>query len=107
GTTLDEVQRDVHKRGGDRHAIVVDPARGTLYELYQARKPDSGWEAAQTSIFDLNANRLRPDGWTSTDAAGLPIFPSIVRFDECERGMVEQAMRFTVQRTRRADVQPV
>jgi hypothetical protein len=79
GTNLDEIQRDIHRRGGDRHAIIVDPVRGLLYEFYTARKTDNGWEAAQASIFDLKTNRLRPEGWTSTDAAGLPIFPSIVR----------------------------
>ena len=103
GGTLDAIQRAT---GGDRHGIVVDPYAGRLYEFYQARKVGGGWEAAQASIFDLASNRLRPDGWTSSDAAGLPIFPSIVRFDEVERGMVNHAMRFTVQRTRRAYVRP-
>jgi hypothetical protein len=106
GKTLDEVQRDVHRRGGDRHAIVVDPARGVLYEFYRARKTDAGWEAAQASIFDLKTNRPRPEGWTSTDAAGLPIFPSIVRHDELARGKIDHALRFTVRRSRRAYVHP-
>src|SRR5215471_18132588 len=91
---------------GDRHAIVVDPVNGLLYEFYQARKTDAGWEAAQASIFDLKSNRMRPERWTSADAAGLPVFPAIVRFDECEGGMVRHAMRFTVRRTRRAYVYP-
>ena len=73
--TLDDVQRDVLKQGGDRHAIVVDPVNRMLYEFYQMKKTDRGWQAAQASIFDLKTNKLRPDGWTSTDAAGLPIFP--------------------------------
>jgi hypothetical protein len=103
GASLDDIQR----RGtGDRHAIVVDPAGGLLYEFYQARKTDAGWEAAQASIFDLKSNKLRPDRWTSTDAAGLPIFPATVRYDECERGLVEHALRFTVRRSRRAYVSP-
>ena len=85
---------------------MVDPLRGVLYEFYQAKKTDAGWQAAQASIFDLHRNRLRPDGWTSTDAAGLPIFPAVVRYDELKRGMVEHAMRVTVQRTRRAYVPP-
>ena len=106
GKTLEEVQRDVHRRGGDRHAIVVDPARGTLYEFYTARKTDAGWEAVQASIFDLKTNRLRPEGWTSTDAAGLPIFPSIVRHDELARGRIDHALRVTVRRSRRAYVYP-
>ena len=80
--TLDDVQRDKLGRGGDRHASVVDPVHRKLYEFYQLKKTDNGWQAAQSSIFDLDSNKLRPDGWTSTDAAGLPIFPSIVRYDE-------------------------
>ena len=77
-----------------------------LYEFYQAKKTDAGWQAAQASIFDLKTNKLRPDGWTSTDAAGLPIFPAVVRYDELQRGMVEHAMRVTVVKTRRAYVAP-
>jgi hypothetical protein len=77
-----------------------------LYEFYQARKTDSGWVAAQASIFDLKSNKLRPDGWTSADAAGLPIFPAVVRYDELQRGRVEHAMRVTVRKTRRAYVYP-
>jgi hypothetical protein len=103
---LDDVQRDVRGRDGDRHAIVVDPAAGMLYEFYQARKTANGWEAAQASIFDLKTKRLRPDGWTSTDAAGLPIFPSIVRHDELARGVIRHALRVTVRRSRRAYVHP-
>jgi hypothetical protein len=103
GGTLDLIQR---RGGGDRHGIVVDPVNGLLYEFYQARKTDAGWEAAQASIFDLKSNRMRPEGWTSADAAGLPIFPATVRYDECARGMVGHAMRFTVRRTRRAYVYP-
>ena len=101
---LEEVQ--TAKEGGDRHVIIVDPVNAKLYEMYQGRKTNDGWEAACTAIFDLKSNKLRPDGWTSTDAAGLPIFPAVVRYDEVERGMVEHAMRFTVRRTRRAYVYP-
>ena len=103
GESLAEIQRHGE---GDRHALVVDPINAKLYEFYQARKTDGGWQAAQASVFDLASNRLRPERWTSTDAAGLPIFPSIPRFDECERGLVKHAMRFTVRRTRRAYVYP-
>jgi hypothetical protein len=103
GSTLIDIQR----RGtGDRHGIVVDPVNGLLYEFYQARKTDAGWEASQASIFNLKSNKLRPERWTSADAAGLPIFPAIARYDECERGMVNHALRFTVRRTRRAYVHP-
>jgi hypothetical protein len=106
GLSLDDVQRDTRKLDGDRHALVVDPVNRMLYEFYQARKTERGWVAAQASVFDLKLNKLRPDGWTSTDAAGLPIFPSVVRFDELQRGMVEHAMRVTVRRSRRAYVYP-
>ena len=104
GRKLEEHQRASER--GDRHVLVVDPANRMLYEFYQGRKTDAGWQAACAAIFDLKSNKLRPDGWTSTDAAGLPIFPAVIRFDECERGMVDHAMRFTVQRSRRAYVYP-
>jgi hypothetical protein len=104
--SLDQSQRDALKEGGDRHAIVVDPAHRMLYEFYQAQKTDSGWEASGAAIFDLKSNKLRPDGWTSTDAAGLPIFPAVVRYDELQRGIVEHAMRVTVKKTCRAYVAP-
>jgi hypothetical protein len=77
-----------------------------LYEFWQGRKTGDGWQASCAATFDLKTNALRPAGWTSADAAGLPIFPAVIRFDECERGQVRHAMRFTVQRTRRAHVYP-
>ena len=90
---------DIQRHGaGDRHGIVVDPVNGLLYEFYQARKTDAGWEAAQASTFDLKSNRMRPERWTSADAAGLPIFPATARYDECERGMVTHAFRVTARR---------
>lgn len=104
--TLLDVQRDVINENGDRHAIIVDPARGKLYEFFGMKRTDQGWEAAQASIFDLNSNTLRPAGWTSADAAGLPIFPAVVRYDEIQRGEINHALRFTVPRTRRAYVHP-
>lgn len=104
--TLESVQRDMKNQGGDRHALVLDPTNRMLYEFYQMKKTDTGWTATQASIFDLKSNTLRPDGWTSTDAAGLPIFPAVVRYDELQRGMVEHAMRVTVTRSRRAYVAP-
>ncbi len=103
GATLDFVQRNGK---GDRHALVVDPVNRMLYEFYQMRKTDAGWQAACAATFDLKTNKLRPKGWTSSDAAGLPVFPAVVRYDEVERGMVEHAMRFTVRRTRKAYVYP-
>jgi hypothetical protein len=103
---LDDVQRDRLNEDGDRHGIVVDPTQRLLYEFYQLKKTDSGWQVAQASVFDLKSNRMRPEEWTSTDAAGLPIFPAVVRYDELKRGRVDHAMRVTFRRTRRAYVYP-
>ncbi len=104
--SLDDLQRDKLNRGGDRHGIIVDPVNRMLYEFFATKKTDAGWQAAQASVFDLKTNKLRPDGWTSADAAGLPIFPAVVRYDELKRGAVEHAMRVTVRKTRRAYVAP-
>ena len=104
--SLDAVQRDTLNLGGDRHGIVLDPVNRMLYEFWILQKTTRGWQAAQASTFDLKTNKLRPDGWTSADAAGLPIFPATVRYDELKRGVIEHAMRVTVRRTRRAYVAP-
>jgi len=85
---------------------VVDPVNQMLYEFYQGRKIANGWQCACEATFDLKSNKLRPAGWTSSDAAGLPIFPSIIRFDEVEKGMVDHAMRFTVRKTKKEYVYP-
>jgi len=103
GQSLAQLQRE---GTGDRHIIVVDPVNGKLFEFWQARKTDEGWQASNCAIFDLKTGALRPERWTSADAAGLPIFPAVVRYDECQRGMVEHAMRFTVRKTRRAYILP-
>jgi hypothetical protein len=104
--TLDDVQRGKPTLDADRHGIVVDPVNRKLYEFYRLTKTDKGWAAEQASIFDLASNKLRPDGWTSSDAAGLPIFPSVVRHDELKRGKIEHALRATFKNTRRAYVYP-
>jgi len=104
--TLDDVQRDRLNQGGDRHGIVVDPVNRMLYEFFAVRKTDAGWTAMQASVFDLKSNALRPAGWTSADAAGLPIFPAVVRYDEIKRGLISHALRVTVRRTRREYVAP-
>jgi len=88
---------------GDRHAIIVDRSTCRLYELY-ALYP--GWHAGSGAIWSLRSNRLRPAGWTSADAAGLPILPGLARYDEVARGAIRHALRFTVRRTRRAYVYP-
>jgi hypothetical protein len=105
GLSLDEVQRK-DEGDSDRHALVVDPTNRMLYEFYQMRRTDRGWIASGAAVFDLKSNKLRPDGWTSADAAGLPIFPATVRYDELKRGLVEHAMRVSVSKTRRAYVYP-
>jgi hypothetical protein len=94
---------------GDRHVLVVDVDAWMLYELFDAHPEDSGdrWSAGSGAIFDLSSNDLRPAGWTSADAAGLPIFPGLVRYDEAvEAGEITHALRFTCPRTRRAYVPP-
>ena len=104
--TLDDVQRGKPSLDADRHGIVVDPVNRKLYEFYKLTKSDQGWSAAQASVFDLASNKLRPAGWTSSDAAGLPIFPAVVRYDELKRGKIAHALRVTVRNTRNAYVYP-
>jgi hypothetical protein len=89
---------------GDRHAIIVDSDLCKLYELY-ALYP-SPWSAGSGAIWSLTSNALRPRGWTSADAAGLPILPGLVRYEEVEAGHIDHAIRFTVSRSRRAYVYP-
>ena len=105
GLTLEEVQRK-DEPDLDRHALVIDPTNRMLFEFYQLRKTDQGWIASGEATFDLKSNKIRTDGWTSADAAGLPIFPATVRYDEIKRGIVEHAMRVGVGKTRRSYVYP-
>jgi hypothetical protein len=93
---------------GDRHVIVVDRTRCRLYELFAAYPRAGGvrWSAGSGAIWNLRSNRLRPRGWTSADAAGLPILPGLARYDEVKRGRIDHALRFTAERTRRAFVYP-
>jgi hypothetical protein len=92
---------------GDRHVLVIDRDNWKLYELYRAFPAGAGWSAESGAVYDLNSNALRPAGWTSADAAGLPIFPGLVRYDEVfGRGEITHALRFTASRTRRAYVAP-
>ena len=93
----------------DRHVIVIDRDRWKLYEMFYAHPVSDGvsWNAKSGAVFGLNSNALRPEGWTSADAAGLPIFPGLVRYDEVfEQREIKHALRFTVQRSRRAYVSP-
>ena len=104
--TLSQWQQDVNNTGGDRHSIVVKPGAGFIWETWLTRLAGGAWEASNGAKFDLKSNTLRPAGWTSGDAAGLPMFPALVRFDECERGMVEHAVRLVVKRTRIGPIYP-
>ena len=90
----------------DRHALIVRDGECRLYELFALERSGSGWNAGSGAIFDLDSNALRPDGWTSADAAGLPIFAGLARYDEVQRGRIEHALRFTLSRTQRAYLHP-
>ena len=92
--------------GGDRHAILVDRDACRLYELYDLKRTAAGWHAGSGAVWSLRSNRLRPAGWTSADAAGLPILPGLARYDEVARGRIDHALRFTVSRSRRAYAWP-
>ena len=92
--------------GSDRHALIVERDSCRLYELYALRKTSSGWSAGSGAIWNLRSNKLRPAGWTSADAAGLPMLPGLVRYDEVARGHIDHALRFTVESTRRAYIYP-
>ncbi len=93
---------------GDRHVLILDQDTCVLYELYRAFPINGGasWEADSGAIYDLRDNALRPDTWTSADAAGLPILPGLVRFEEAESGQIRHAFRFTAPQTQRAYVWP-
>jgi len=93
---------------GDRHVLVVDKDRCKLYELYDARPHDGGahWSAGSGAIWNLRSNKLRTAGYTSADAAGLPILPGLARYSEVAVGSIDHALRFTARRTRRAYVAP-
>ncbi|MFN8105825.1 MAG: hypothetical protein U0U69_15330 [Acidimicrobiia bacterium] len=91
---------------GDRHAIGVDVDNCRLYELYRAFPTGGAWHADSGTSWDLRSNALRPENWTSADAAGLPIFPGLVRYDEVASGRITHALRFTVQRSQKAHIWP-
>jgi hypothetical protein len=106
GLTLQQWQQDVNNTGGDRHSIMVAPGAGSIWETWLTKLTGTGWQASNGAKFNLNSNVLRPAGWTSGDAAGLPMFPAIVRYDECQRGMVEHALRIVVAKSRREYIYP-
>jgi len=92
--------------GSDRHILMIDRDACRLYELYAAQRSGSGWHAGSGAIWSLRSNKLRPKTWTSADAAGLPIFPGLARYDEATGGGIHHALRFTVPRTRTAFIFP-
>lgn len=91
---------------GDRHVLIVDTSACTLYELYHAKYVNDHWTAGSGAVFDLTSNALRPDTWTSADAAGLPILPGLVRYEEVASGAINHMIRFTVPKTSRAYLWP-
>lgn len=92
--------------GSDQHVLVAQSGICKLYELYNAHQVGNGWNASNGAVFDLHSNALRSNCWTSGDAAGLPILPGLVRYDEVTAGAINHALRFTVQRTQKAFVHP-
>ena len=92
--------------GSDHHILMVQRGSCRLFELFAAARSDGSWRAGSGAIWNLRSNKLRPRGWTSADAAGLPILPGLARQDEVARGEIPHALRFTVSRTRRAFVWP-
>jgi hypothetical protein len=101
------IPRGVHIEGGsDRHALLVDRSACRLYELFALARSGGRWTAGSGATWNLRSTHLRPRGWTSADAAGLPILPLLARYDEVRRGRIDHALRVTVQRTRSAYVYP-
>jgi hypothetical protein len=91
---------------GDRHVLSIDTGNCILYEMWSAYPLANSWTAGSGAIFNLSSNALRPSGWTSADAAGLPVFPGLVRYDEVIAGAINHALRFTVPQTRNTFVWP-
>lgn len=92
---------------GDRHVLIIDKDNCKLYEIYKSYKNTDGtWRGGSGAVYDLNSNALRPDTWTSADAAGLPIFPGLVRYEEVAAGEIKHIIRFTCQYTQKAYIWP-
>lgn len=95
------------RRGhGDKHVLVVQEGSCMLYELFKARRARGGWRAESGAVFNLRSTALRPEGWTSADAAGLPIFPLLARYPEAHAGHIDHALRVTVPQTQRGYIHP-
>jgi hypothetical protein len=91
---------------GDGHILILDSTTCELYELFNAKGSGTSWKAGSGAVWNLRSNRLRPDGWTSADAAGLPILPGLVRYDEVAAGAIRHALRFTAERTAKRHIFP-
>jgi hypothetical protein len=103
------IPANVHIEGGgqgDSHVLVLQKGKCKLYELYNAHRAGNGFNADSGAVFNLRSNRLRRSGWTSADAAGLPILPGLARADEVKRGKITHALRFTVSRTQAGYISP-
>jgi len=101
------IPKRVHIEGGsDHHALLLDKSACRLYELGGLQRQGGRWHAWAGATWNLRSNHVRPAGWTSADAAGLPIFPGLARYDEARRGVIDHALRFTVEQTRRAYIYP-
>jgi len=92
--------------GGDRHVLALQQETCRLYEMFYAHPTQAGWDAASGATWDLRSNALRPERWTSADAAGLPILPGLARYDEVKSGAIRHALRFIVGATQRGYVHP-
>ena len=92
--------------GSDRHVLVVDSGNCHLYEMFNAVQNGAGWSCDSGAVFNLSSDALRPDTWTSADAAGLPILPGLVRYDEVQSGVITHALRFTVAHTQNGFIHP-
>ena len=101
-----QIEGGVNNTGGDRHLIVLDNETCTLYELYSAYPKNNSWTAGSGAIWNLSSNNLRPLGWTSADAAGLPIYPGLVKYEEIAAGAINHAIRFTAVASQKAYVWP-
>jgi hypothetical protein len=110
GAPIEGEQADGSAFGGDRHVLVIDRDAGRLYEMGNSYpQPDQSWQASGGALFHLDSDNVRPGalpGWTSADAAGLPIFPGLARYEEAASGVIRHALRFTVSTTRKAYVPP-
>ena len=92
--------------GSDHHMLIVDRGTCKLYEMWNVRHTRRGWRAGSGAVWKMTSNALRPDGWTSADAAGLPILPGLVRYPEVSAGVIDHALRFTAPQTRDAHIYP-